>query len=86
MGLGNLAQKCSKINQQYGFWNNNDPSLFAFLGVKWCTIVAFVILPKTFLQKLFLKLWAKMYLANQFAGFFYFYNVENYLKTHVFHD
>ena len=57
----------------------------AFLCVKWHTIVAFVILPKKF-QNLFLKLYSKMYLANEFAGFFNFWYVENYLKIHVFHD
>ena len=50
----------------------------AFLGVKWCTIVAFLILPKKFLQNLFLKLQAKIYLANQFAGFFLIFDM---LKT-----
>ena len=69
-GLVKLTQKCSEINQQYGFSKEIDPSRCAFWDVKGCTIVAFVILPKTLCpQKLVLKLQAKMYLANQFAGF-----------------
>ena len=56
VGLVKLAQKCSKINEQYGFWKKIDPSMCAFLGVKLCTMVAFVILPKTFIQNLFRKL------------------------------
>ena len=68
--LVKLVQRCSKINQQYPFWKK-IPSMCAFLGVKWCKVVALVILPKTFLQNFFLKLQAKMYLVNQFEGFFF---------------
>ena len=66
------------------FQKRTDLSMCAFLGVSWCIIVVFVILPKAFLQNFFFKLWAKIYLANQFTGFFNFWFVENYLKTHVF--
>ena len=40
--LVKLAQKCPEINQQNGFWKKPDQSMSALLGVKWCTIIAFV--------------------------------------------
>ena len=47
------------------FWVLNDAR----------TIVAFVILPKTFRQNFFLNLQEKMYLVNQFAGCFLIFNM-----------
>ena len=47
-----------------------DPLMFAFLSVKWCTIVAFVIRPKTFFKTSFSSCRQKCIWPVSLQGFF----------------